>query len=372
MTNMTGKIARAVLVGCSLGTAMPGAQTSPPASLLVLSKGDLTLSIVDPATLKVLGRVPSGPDPHEVVASADGRTAYISNYHAPNNIITVVDLVAMKALAPIDLGMLIAPHGLTFAGGKLWFTAEGSKVIGSYDPVSSKVDWVLGTGQNRTHMIFVAADLQRMVTSNVSSATMTIIEKTAGGGRSGPGGSPPGGSNPGGARSGPPPGAANRGGGPGGPGGGPQSDWDETVVPVGRGAEGFDVSPDGKEIWAANAQDGTVSIVDFTARKVTQTLTANVSGANRLKFTPDGRLALISTLRGPDLTILDAATRREVKRLNIGHGAAGIQMQPDGLRAYVACTPDDSVTIIDLKSLEVAGHIAGGRQPDGLAWAVRR
>jgi YVTN family beta-propeller protein len=347
MTNITGKIARAVLVGCCLGTAMPRAQTSPPASLLVLSKGDLTLSIVDPATLKVLGRVPSGPDPHEVVASADGRTAYISNYHAANNIITVVDLVAIKALPPIDLGMLTAPHGLTFVGGKLWFTAEGSKVIGSYDPVSSKVDWVLGTGQNRTHMIFVAADLQRMVTSNVSSATMTIIEKTAGGGRGGPGG-------------------------PGGPGGGPQSDWDETVVPVGRGAEGFDVSPDGKEIWAANAQDGTVSIVDFTTRKVTQTLTANVSGANRLKFTPDGTRVLISTLRGPDLTILDAATRREVKRLNIGHGAAGIQLQPDGLRAYVACTPDDSVTIIDLKSLEVAGHIAGGRQPDGLAWAVRR
>jgi len=43
----------------------------------------------------------------------------------------------------------------------------------------------------------------------------------------------------------------------------PQADWDETVIPVGRGAEGFDVSPNGKEIWAANAQDGTISIVDL-------------------------------------------------------------------------------------------------------------
>jgi streptogramin lyase len=56
----------------------------------------------------------------------------------------------MKALPPIDLGPLRAPHGLAFAGGKLWFTAEGAKVIGSYDPASSKFDWVLGTGQNRT------------------------------------------------------------------------------------------------------------------------------------------------------------------------------------------------------------------------------
>ena len=51
-------------------------------------------------------------------------------------------------------------------------------------------------------------------------------------------------------------------------------DWDETVVPVGRGAEGFDVSPDGKEIWAANAQDGTVSIIDVASKKVTDTLAA--------------------------------------------------------------------------------------------------
>ena len=45
-------------------------------SLLVLSKGDLTLSIVDPSTLKVIAHMPSGPDPHEVVASADGKTAF--------------------------------------------------------------------------------------------------------------------------------------------------------------------------------------------------------------------------------------------------------------------------------------------------------
>jgi YVTN family beta-propeller protein len=345
------RIAVAILAA-SIGGAAVSGQAAPSAALLVLAKSDQMLVIVDPATLKVLGRVPSGPDPHEVVASTDGRVAYISNYNGGTNRITVIDLVAVKALPPIDLGPLNAPHGLVFVAGKLWFTAEGAKVIGSYNPASAKVDWVLGTGQNRTHMIFVSEDLKRIVTSNVSSATMTIIEKSAGGG---PGG--------------PPPGMSAR---AGGPGGGPQSNWDETVVPVGRGAEGFDVSPDGKEIWAANAQDGTVSIIDVATKKVTQTLAASVNGANRLKFTPDGKLVFVSTLGGPDLTIIDAATRRDVKRVKIGRGAAGIQMQPDGLRAYVACTPDDYVAIIDLKSLDVVGHIDAGRHPDGLAWVVRR
>ena len=358
-------LAAAFLVGCSAvaGLVAFQGQSPAPGRLLVLAKSDHTLAVVDAVTLKVIGRVPTGPDPHEVVASGDGRFAYISNYNGGGNIITPVDLVAMTALPPIDLGPLRAPHGLAFAGGKLWFTAEGAKAIASYDPASSKVDWILGTGQNRTHMIFVFDDLKRIVTSNVSSATITVIEKTAFGGRGGPGGPPPGG---------PPPGTDDRGRGPGGPPAGPQTDWDETVVAVGRGAEGFDVSPDGKEIWAANAQDGTVSIVDFSTKKVTQTLAANVAGANRLKFTPDGKLVLVSTLGGPDLTVFSAATHAEVKRIKIGRGAAGIQMQPDGARAFVACTPDDYVAIIDLTALTVVGHIDAGRQPDGLAWVARR
>jgi YVTN family beta-propeller protein len=141
---------------------------------------------------------------------------------------------------------------------------------------------------------------------------------------------------------------------------------------VGRGAEGFDVAPGGKELWAANAQDGTISIVDIAGKKETQTLAADVMGANRLKFTPDGKLVFVSTLNGTDVSIFDAATRGLVKRVKVGRGAAGIQMQPDGARAFVACTPDDYVAIMDPKSLAVTGHIDAGKQPDGLAWAVRR
>lgn len=327
------------------------AESTPPVSLLALSKTDQTLAIVDPATNKVIAKMPSGPDPHEVVASSDGKYAYISNYGGgAYNTIGVVDLVAQKTLPSIDLGALRGPHGLIFVGGKLYFTAEAAKAIGSYDPATGKIDWILGTGQNRTHMVWVTADQKKIITSNVASATMTIIEKSAGGGR------------------GPGPGR-----GPGrGPGGPPQGDWDETIAAVGRGAEGFDVSPDGKEIWAANAQDGTISILDFSGKKVIQTLDANVNGANRLKFTPDGKLVLVTTLNGPDLLVIDAGTRKTIKRVNTGRGAAGIQMRPDGEVAYLGCTPDNYVAIVNLKSLEVVGNIDVGPQPDGLAWVVRQ
>jgi YVTN family beta-propeller protein len=357
-----GRHSRRIWILLALAASLSGivaAQTTPKNALLVLSKQDHTLAIVNPEDLHVVARVPVGDDPHEVIASTDGRRAYVSNYgFGAFHTLTVVDLVAQKQEKQIDLGPLRGPHGLTFVQGKVWFTAEAAKAIGSYDPASGKVDWVMGTGQNRTHMVYVFPDAKRIVTTNVSSATVTILEKTE---------------RPAGSPQGPPPGMPPGGGGAGmpmgPPPGPPGGDWNETVIAVGRGSEGFDVTPDGKEAWVANAQDGTVSVIDLAAKRVTETLKANVARANRLKFTPDGKLALVSA--GPDLVILDAATHREVKRLSIGHGSGGIEIQPDGARAYVAFGPDGFVAVIDLKTLEVVGKIDAGGGPDGLAWAVQ-
>src|SRR4051812_30130825 len=81
---------------CTL-TLTSWAQSTPSTALLVLSKQDHTLAIVDPGTLKVLARIPVGDDPHEVIASADGRTAYVSNYGFGRfHTITAIDLVGQK------------------------------------------------------------------------------------------------------------------------------------------------------------------------------------------------------------------------------------------------------------------------------------
>jgi YVTN family beta-propeller protein len=331
-------------------------QATPSASLLVLSKQDHTMAIVDPATLKVLAKLPVGDDPHEIIASSDGNTAYVSNYGFGRfHTLTVLDLAGQKQKQVIDLGALRGPHGLHFMDGKVWFTAEAAKVIGSYDPATDKVDWVMGTGQNRTHMIYVFPGAKKILTTNVSSASVTILEHT-----DGQAGMPPG----------PPPGAPPSGG-PGRPMPGPPGgDWNETVIPVGRGSEGFDVLPDGKQAWVANAGDGTLSIIDIDAKRVTATLAANARGANRVKFTPDGKRALISA--GPELVIFDVASQKEMKRLPIGHGSGGVLVQPDGARAFVACSADNYVVVVDMKTLEITARIEAGGNPDGLAWAARK
>jgi len=332
----TGKLSMFVALFACLAGASALAQTPSPA-LLVLEKDDRTLAIVDPGSLKIVGRVEAGDDPHEVVASDDGKFAYISNYGAfganPGHTLSVVDLVSQKRLPSIELGALLAPHGLDLVDGKVYFTAEGSKAIGRYDPVTHNIDWVLGIGQNRTHMLVVARDMNRIFTSNVNGNDIGILDRYKNGDVSG---------------------------------------WVETYILVGNRPEGFDVSPDGKELWAANSGDGTVSVVDLTSRTVTQRIDVKTKRSNRLKFTPDGKTVLISDLGTGDLVVLDAAAHKEIKRLSLGHGAAGILIVPDGSRAYVAVSRDNYVAVVDLKTLAVSGRITTGRGPDGLAWAVRK
>ena len=308
------------------------AADTPSSALLVLNK-EGNLAIVDPASGQVVGRVPTGEGPHEVTTSTDGKLAFVGNYGAqiPGSTLSVIDLVAQKELHRVDLGPLRRPHGIFYAGGKVYFTAEMNKLVARYDPATNQIDWLLGTGQNTTHMVLLNKDMTQIFTANIGSDSISVLER---------------GSNP--------------------------LNWNQTVIPVGKGPEAIDMSPDGKQIWTAHSRDGGVSIIDIASKKVTQTLDLHTKRSNRLKFTPDGKLVLVSDLEAGELVVLDAASRKEMKRMKLGRNPEGILIAPDGTRAYVAVNGDNKVAVIDLKTLEVTGHITTGTGPDGMAWAERK
>jgi len=299
---------------------------APAQTLLVLNK-EGTLAIVDPNARKVLGTVRTGEQPHEV--DTDGKLAYVSNYGGgttPGKTLSVIDIGERKELHRVDLTPLGRPHGLWVAGGKCYFTAEASKIVGRYDPDSNRVDWMLGTGQNTTHMVLVTPDLRTIFTANIGSDSISMIEGAGVG------------------------------------------NWTQTVIPVGKGPEGFDLSPDGRQIWAANSRDGSVTVIDVATKRVVNTFNVQTKRSNRLKFSPDGRLVLISDLDAGELLVLDHNTRKDLKRIKLGKQPAGILITPDSTRAYVAVTGDDNVATIDLRSLELIDRLKTGAGPDGMAW----
>jgi YVTN family beta-propeller protein len=321
-------LASGMSVVCAMWAA--GQTKTPSPALLVLSKDEGALAIVDPGTLQVVGKVPTGAMPHEVAASADGRVAVVTNYgaHQDGTTLSVIDLVGQKEIHRVELESLKGPHGVVFRGNNAYFTAEGSNAIGRYDPATNQVDWTMTTSQERTHMLVVSRDGNSIFTANVASNTVTCLRRD------------------------------------------PATDtWSTTQISVGKGPEGIDLSPDGKEVWAANSGDGTVSIIDAASKKVTQTIDLHTKRSNRVKFTPDGKLVLISDLGAGDLVVVDAGTLKEVKRMHLGSSVEGILMQPDGARAYVAVSGDNKVAVLDLKTLAVVTTFEVGKDPDGMAWA---
>lgn len=313
-----------------LVTALSSTVAAQGPRLVVLNKEDATLVTVDPASGKILGTVPTGEGPHEVAVSADGKTAFVGNYggaSGPGTTISVVDLGAMKELRRFDVSPLRRPHGLFFNDGKVYFTAEINRIVGRYDPASNQIDWLLGTGQVTTHMVWVNRDATKMYTANIGSDSISIIERGAN-----------------------------------------AQTWNQTVVPTCKGPEGFDVSPDGRELWAACSRDGNVAIINLDQKKVTGTLELQTKRSNRLKFTPDGKLALVTDLDTGELLVVDVASKAVTKKIPLGRMVEGILMQPDGARAYVAVNGENYIAVVDLKSLTVTGRFDTGKGPDGMAW----
>ncbi len=312
--------------GCLVLLTVTARTQSP--RLLVLNKDDATLSIVDPASGNVLGTVPTGEGPHELVVSDDGKIAYASNYGtgpAPGHTISMIDIAAKKELRRIDVAPLSRPHGLAFAGGKLYFTAEASKKIARYDPAANKVDWEFETGQTTTHMLLPMKDLKTIFTSNIGSDSVSAVEQTASG-------------------------------------------WTQTVIPVGKGPEGIDVSPNGREVWSAHSRDGGISIIDVASKKVVHTIPLGTKRSNRVKLTTDGKFAVVSDLESGELVVVDAAARKEVKRLALGKMPEGILIAPNGSQIFVAVNGDSNVAVVDPKTWTVTKRITAGKGPDGLAW----
>lgn len=308
-----------------------GAAHAAQSYLLVISKPGDSLLIIDPTTLKTLGRVPTGEGPHEVIATADGKTAFVANYGTgpkPGASLSMIDLVGKKELKRIELNELVRPHGLVEAGGGIYFTAEGAQAVARYNPQAGRVDWQAKTGQKGTHMLAISPDRKRIYTANIGSDSVSVIELGAGA----------------------------------------QQEARVTQITVGKQPEGIALSPDGRELWIGHRVEGLVSVIDTATNKVTATL--NVGEVPlRMTFTPDGKRILIMNPTGDALHILDRATRKEVKRIEIKGAPVNAVCSPDGRRAYVTVIQASKVVAVDLQKLEIVGEAANENVSDGITWA---
>lgn len=300
--------------------------------LVALNKNEATMAIIDPGTMTVKAKVPTGDGPHEVVLSVDGSTAYVANYgnQTPGNSISIIDIATAKETRRVDLAPLVRPHGIQLIGGKLYFTAEANRMIARLDTATGKIDWMMGSGQSGTHMVAGTPDQKKFTTANIGSDSVTIFEFQNGAGVPGPS--------------------------------------KITHVAVGKQPEAVDISPDGKEVWTGLNVDKMVEIVDAVSYKSVAKIDTN-GRPYRVRFTPDGKFVVCTMLPTKELIIIDAVSKKEVKRIKLESVPMGISFSNDGKIAFVSVVQPDAVLKVNLDSGEVTGRVATGNGPDGIAVA---
>jgi YVTN family beta-propeller protein len=321
------------LIGALAGAA--SAQT-----LIVLNKSDHEAAFVDPNTLQVTLRLPTGKGPHEVATSADGRMAYVSNYGAygvfrpneqrapqpPGETITVIDLKEKKVKATWTLGEFKRPHGIVVShdGSRLWVTAEENKALLEIDTSNGKIVRSWKTDQETSHMVVPSLDEKKLYVSNIRSGSVTVITRVT----------------------------------------------DEVkTIKTADGSEGSAISRDGKEVWVTNRGANTISVIDTATDTVKESFDSGGKMPIRVKFTPDGKEALISNAQSNMVSVFNAKTRALEAKIDVGMVPVGIQMTPDGKRAFVANTNANKISVIDIAAWKVMQTFETGNEPDGMAWA---
>ncbi len=295
--------------------------------LLVVNRRDNTLMVFDVPSYVLQATIPVGQEPHEVVATPDGRKAYVSN--ARDRTISVVDLKGARVIRALRSEGFDSPNGLAVTpdGRYLIVTSEGSRRFFLIDAARDVVLRSLTTTQVRAHMVVVPGGGARAFAANVGSDSVTILKIP-----------------------------------------------DLRIVknvPVGDGPEGIATTPNGRWVLVALQGVDQVAILDADSGAVLGRLPTGHTPI-RIAVMPNSFTALVTNRASNDVTVLDVLARRVKTTIRVGQGPGGVTANPPGSRAYVCNSGSNSVSVIGVPGFEVVRTVTVGASPDGITFVQTR
>jgi YVTN family beta-propeller protein len=327
-----------------LAALLAGYATISPAladTLAVVCKSDFQLELLDPATDKVLMKLPTGLGPHEVAVSPDGRTAYVSDFgrysvypsgdtmhDKAGNTITVIDLVDRKVKSTWDLGTHTGPHGMILShdGKLMWATTETPQAVLELDAESGKILHVWNTNQVRSHMIVDTHDEKKFYVTNTVSGSVSVIDKNTG---------------------------------------------EVKIISTGPGTEGIAISPDGKDVWAASRIDAKISIISTSTDAIIAAFSSGGKGPKRMAFTPDGAQVWVTNSASNQTTVFDAHSREMIAALDMAKAPSSLYFSGDGRRVYITNANANELSTVDVAARKILTVVPIGTDPDGIIWSAK-
>lgn len=253
------------------------------------------------------------PTVHELLVIPEIDRAYVPIFgdgiHGrnpnPGHTLWVVDLINRKLVCDIDLRPHIAPHTLRLgADGLIYITCENSAKVVVIDPTTNKVIGAIESGSTNGHRLCLPDDGKRIYTDNEEDATVSVID------------------------------TENR------------KLLGKIKTP--QAIAGIAVSGDGKTIIAVSDEQPVIFAIDTAKGSVTREirLEAVEKAAQIARYSPDGKLLVVSSLNSNMLSIMDAASFGAQTAIAVGSQPMDFAFRNGEL--FVACQGDGSMHVIDV------------------------
>jgi YVTN family beta-propeller protein len=317
------------------------AQTTSPANadskrkslLLVVNQGDDSMSLVDPDAGVQIGKVKTNEvRAHEVVASPDGRFAYLPIYGnagvgkpgTDGRSVEIVDLDKQAVVGKIEVGA-VRPHWIKFGpAGMLYVSAELDQAVDVIDPHQQKKIGSIPTGQPEAHMVVISHDGRRAYTANVDAGTVSVLDLEA--------------------------------------------RKTIKVIHVAEVVQRISISQDGRWVFTSDQKRPRLAVIDTGTNEVSSWIDLPAVGYGTAP-TLDGKWLLVTLQTANQVAVVDLSAMKVARTIPVAADPVQILARPKV--AYVSCSGAGKVAVLNLESWKVEKLIETGPGADGLGWVER-
>ncbi len=329
---LSGLISALLFTSCSASAEHhSGDQKNANSILLVGNKGEDSLSFIDLKSGREIARRPTGPQPHEIAISPDGRQAAVVSYGGET--IDVFDAATQRKLETIDLTPNKRPHGIIWLNdGRIIASTEGSDSVTIVsqpdDGTGKRMISSISTGQKGSHMVVVTPDQNTAFVTNMGSGTVSALDL--------------------------------------------KTKSKITDMAAGKEPEGLAITPDGKTLWVADRQSDKLHVFDAVNFKKIKSLQTG-SFPIRVAVSPDGKTVVTSNLGDGAIEFFEVASLKKTNEIKLSgsrnSGQVTMLFSQNGQRLYVAETGVNKIAEIDMALGKLIGRLSGGTNGDGLGIA---
>jgi len=304
------------------------------AGIMMVDKYGAKIRFFD-SSFKEISSFDVSKNPHDFALSADHKTAYVPIYGDgvygknpnPGHEIAIVDMVGRKLAGIIDVAPYRAPHGIQIDNsGTLYVTCDLDRKLLVIDPAKRSVTAVIDT-EGTGHWIGILPDASKIYVTNKNDRQyVSVIDL--------------------------------------------KTHKITARIPAPNGTEGLSVSPDGKRVVIMESMAATMIVVDPATDIVLDRIPLKgQTKGYKVYYSPDGRKLLTMSIADDVVSIFDAGNlRREPTTLPSGKDPMGFAFSSDGNAVLVANHGDGTVSVIDLKKMQVVKNFHAGTAIETLTY----